>query len=54
MCIIPAECAVTRAGVMVVTDIRVRYDNAREILRRTGIDHGFTAPIGFVSGVCIF
>ena len=46
--------AVTRAAVIVVTNIRVGYDNAREILRRTGIDHGFTTPIRFVGGVCIF
>ena len=39
---------------MVVIDIIVGDDNAREILRRTGIYHGFTAPIGFVNGVCIF
>ena len=45
---------VTRATVKVVTNFRVGDDNTREILRRTGIDHGFTAPIDFVGGVCIF
>jgi len=46
--------ALTRAAVMVVTDIRIGDDNAREILGRTGMNHGFTSPLGFVGGVCIF
>ena len=39
---------------MVVIDIRVGDDNAREIPRRTGMNHSFTSPFGFVGGVCIF
>ena len=45
---------VTRAPVMVVMDIRVGDDNAREILRRATMNHDFTAPIAFVGGMCIF
>ena len=39
---------------MVIIDIRVGDDNAKEILQRTGMNHRFTAPIGFAGGVCIF
>ena len=39
---------------MVVTDIRVGDDNAREILRRTRMNHGFKAPIGFVNRMGLF
>jgi len=57
MCIIPVEfdelLAVTRAPIMVVIEVRVGDDNAREILQRTGMNHGFTAPMGFIGGVCL-
>jgi len=30
----------------------VGNDNARKILRRIGLNHGFTKPVGFVGGIC--
>jgi len=39
---------------MVVTDIRVGDNNAREILRRTAMSHDFTALIDFIKGVYLW
>ena len=46
--------ALTMTAVMVVIDIRVGDDNAREIFSRMGMNHDFTSPFGFIGGVCIF
>jgi len=41
----------TGGAIMVASDIRAKDGNARDILHKIRINHGFIEPTGFVGGV---